>query len=174
MQIKKYFLLVLIVFIMAGCAAPRLTVISQAGAPMPEPYYVATSTSSTQIRATYYYVGLVEVRDADHSSQYTPVYLNRNIKNIEKEAFKELQLILQVYNPTKTTYVVETLQEVQLKKNKKPTTTRGVIAVSNLEYRQYMFQLPFEKGKNLHNTFLISEDDKEIYMQTGTFIYQVD
>ena len=172
---KLYYItmLILLLFFLGGCAGPRLTVINQAGAPMPNPHYVVTSTSNTHIRATYYYVGLVEVKDADYSTQLTPIYLNRNIKYIEKKAFKELNLMLQVYNPFKITYEVNTHQETKLNNNNTPEIINGVVAVSNLEYRQYIFRLPFDKGKYLYNVSLVSENNKEIYMQTGIFLYQV-
>ena len=140
---------------------------------MPNPHYIATSTSNTHIRATYYYVGLVEVKDADYSSQYTPIYLNRNTKYIEKKDFKELNLVLQVYNPLKTTYMVNTHQEVKLNNGRTPEVINGAVAVSNLEYRQYTFRLPFDKGKYLYNVSLVSKNNKEVYMQTGIFLYQV-
>jgi len=178
MQIKNYFLLALILLV-SGCAGPRLTVISPEGAPMPDPHYVATSTSTTQIRATYYYVGLVEVKDVDYSSQYTPIYLDRNIKNIKSKDFKELQLILQVYNPTETIYIVKTHQQI------KPTNfknnvelTDGMVAVSKLKYRQYLFQLPIsseQRGLTIsYNVELINENGKESFMRIGTFAYQLN
>jgi len=171
---KNYFLLVL--FLMAvGCSAPKLNVMTTTGAALPNPHYFVSSTSETSIRAVFYYVGLVVIKDVDHSSQYTPVYLDRNTKYIKSGKFQELQLVLQVYNPNKTTYMVQTLKRVKTSNYKPPIDTHGLVAVSKLNYREYVFRLPIEGEDNIsYNVALLSEDGKETYMSTGKFTYQIN
>ncbi len=172
MQIKNYFLLIL-VLLTVGCAGPQLTVVSQAGGPMPDPHYIARSTSGIQIRATYYYVGLNEIKDADESTHYTPTYLDRKTSTIKSGDYKKLQLMLEVYNPFNVTYLVKTQQIVQRDINDQDEITQGMVAVSKLNYRHYMFQLPLEGKRVMYNVSLVSEDGREIFMQTGTFEYQL-
>ena len=171
---KNYFLLILFLFVI-GCSAPKLNIMTTTGAPLPNPHYYVTSTSETPIRATYYYVGLVEIKDVDRSSQYTPIYLDRKTKHIKSGRFKELRLVLQVYNPSETTYMVQTLKRVQTSNHVNPVDTHGLIAVSKLNYRQYIFRLPVEGENRIsYNVTLLSEDSKETYMRTGTFAYQLN
>jgi len=174
MKIKNYFLLVMLL-VVVGCASQKINIISESGEPMPNPYYVATSTSGIPIKATYYYVGFSEVKDADGSIHHTPVYLDRRTKyTIKKGRYKDLQLVLRVFNPTSSTYRVHTHITVQ-RKNKKSELTNGVSAMSELSYRQYMFRLPIggDEKQIKFDVSLTNKDDKETYLHTGAFVYQI-
>jgi len=175
MKIKNYFLPILLL-VTVGCATtPQINVVDPMGQLMPNPHYFVTSTSETPIRAMYYYVGYVEIRDADSSTQYTPVYLDRKISRIEMKKFNKLYLVLQVHNPSNSTYSVFMHQAVKRNNIKNYIVAEGVIAISRLNYRQYMLRLPLEHGVTnvSYNVMLTDEFNTETYMQTGAFLYQL-
>lgn len=174
MKITNYFLVTLLL-ITVGCAAPQIKVVDQMGQLMPNPHYSVISTSEIPIRATFYYVGFVVVKDVDSSSQYTPVYLDRRTSKIKKKKFKKLYLVLQVHNPSSSTYSVFMHKGIKRKNIKNYIVEKGVIAISKLTYRQYMLQLPLEQGVTnvSYNVMLTDKFNKETYMQTGAFLYQL-
>jgi len=174
MKLTNYFLVTLLL-ITVGCAAPQIKVVDQMGQLMPNPHYNVISTSETPIRATFYYVGYVEVRDADNSLQYTPVYLDRRTSKIKDEKFEKLYLVLQIHNPSSSTYSVFMHKAVKRKNIKNYILSEGVIAISKLTYRQYMLRLPLEQGVTnvSYNVMLTDEFNTETYMQTGAFLYQL-
>ncbi|MEE9571905.1 MAG: hypothetical protein V3W20_02525, partial [Candidatus Neomarinimicrobiota bacterium] len=131
MKIKNYFLPILFL-VTIGCAAPqvKVNVIDPMGQKMPNPHYFVTSTSKIPIRAMYYYVGYIEFRDADNSLQYTPVYLDRRTSKIKDEKFEKLYLVLQVHNPSSSTYSVFMHQAVKRNNIKNYIVAEGVIAIS--------------------------------------------
>jgi hypothetical protein len=174
MRIKNYFLVTLLL-ITVGCAAPQIKVVDQMGQLMPNPHYSVISTSKVPIRATFYYVGYVEVRDADNSLQYTPVYLDRRTSKIKSKNFEKIYLVLQVHNPSRSTYSVFMHQAVKRNNIKNYILSEGVIAISKLNYRQYMLRLPLEQGVTnvSYNVMLTDEFNTETYMQTGAFLYQL-
>lgn len=176
MKIKNYFLLILLL-VTVGCATtvPQINVVDPMGQLMPNPHYVVTSTSEIPIRATFYYVGYVEIRDADNSLQYTPVYLDRHTSKIKNKKFEKLYLVLQVHNPSSSTYSIFMHQAVKRNNIKNYIVAEGVIAISRLNYRQYMLRLPLEQGVTnvSYNVMLTDEFNTETYMQTGAFLYQL-
>lgn len=173
-QIRNYFLVTLLL-ITVGCAAPQIKVVDQMGQLMPNPHYFVTSTSKIPIRAMYYYVGYVEIKDVDSTTQYAPVYLDRKTSKIKRKKFKELYLVLQVHNPISSTYSIYMYKAVKRNRIKNYQIIEGVIAVSKLNYRQYMLRMPLEKGVTnvLYNVMVTDEFNTETYMQTGAFLYRL-
>lgn len=176
---KKLLLNIMFIsFLVGGCStAPTMNLVSQSGEPMPNPYYIINSTSGIPIRATYYYVGFTEVIDADNSIHYNPIYLDRHNKyTIKKGRYKQLHLVLRVFNPTGSTYRVHTHIKVQRKNDRNAETTNGVFAMSELNYRQYMFQLPIggDKKQIKFGVSLSNKDDRETYLRTGAFNYELN
>jgi hypothetical protein len=171
MKIKNCFLAILLL-ITFGCAGPNINVhvIDSMGTPIPGKYYTATSTSQTPIMTTFYYVAEVEIEDADYSS----IYLDRKQDYIKIEDYDRLSIVLHVYNPSKTIYRVRTFKAV-VNENLDVETTKGVLALSGLEYRKYTLPLPLEEGIKFVscNVTLTDGDGKEIYMQTGVFGYHL-
>lgn len=144
------------------------------GKPMPARYYTATSTSETPINITFYYVAEVRIKDVDYSYQYIPVYLDKRTKDIKREDFDRLSIVLHVYNPSNAVYGVR-LYNAVVKENLDIETTKGEVAVSVLNYRKYKFQLPLEEGIKYVscNVRLVDEYNTETYMQTGVFGYHL-
>lgn len=174
---KLLLIMVFISFLVGGCASTKINLLSESGESMPNPYYIVNSTSGVPIRATYYYVGFTEVIDADNSVHHIPVYLDRRNKYIIKKGkYKQLHLVLRVFNPTGSTYRVHTHIKVQRENDRNVETTNGVFAMSELNYRQYMFQLPIggDKKQIRFAVSLSNKDDREIYLRTGAFNYQIN
>ncbi len=174
MKTKNYFLSIMLL-IAVGCAAPQIKVVDPMGQLMPNPHYFVTSTSKIPIRVMYYYVGFVEIKDADSTTQYAPVYLDRKTSKIKRKKFQKLYLVIQVHNPINSTYSIFMHKGIKRKNIKYYQVTEGVIAISKLNYRQYMLQLPLEKGVTnvSYNVMVTDKLNKETYMQTGAFLYQL-
>lgn len=177
---KLRFIILPILFLMVvGCATqPKINLISAAGESLPNPYYIAVSTSkTTQLKAIFYYVGYSAIKDADRSTQYHPVYLDRRTRDIQLKTFKKLQVVVRVFNPTEAYYEVHSHTSRTIKINKKwvPEMRHGVIGASKLQYREYTFDLPLEIGvKDAANAITLSSKyGKEIYLSTGRFSYRL-
>jgi len=175
----RFIILPILLLIMVGCStAPKVNLISTAGESLPNPYYIAVSTSKeTQLKAIFFFVGFSAIKDADRSTQYYPVYLDRRTRDIQLKTFKKLQVVVRVFNPTEAYYEVHshTSRTIQLKKKWISQVINGVIGASKLQYREYTFDLPLEKGVKDASNFINLTDKygKEIYLSTGRFSYRL-
>jgi len=175
----KFLFLPILLLVAVGCASkPNVTLISTAGESLPNPYYIASSTSQeTQLKVIFFYVGYSTVKDADNSTQYYPIYLDRRTRDIQLKTFEKLHVVVRVFNPTEAYYEVHshTSRTIQRKKKWISQVIHGVIGASKLQYREYTLDLPLEKGvKDAENYItLTSKYGKEIYMSTGRFKYRL-
>lgn len=174
MKIKNV-TLSLIMFLLVGCASVNTQWVDRMGRPMPDPHYTINPIG-TKMSVTFYYAGIKAVQDVDGSDVISLHYLDFLIKQeIFAEKYKGVCLIVQVNNPQQLEYSLyeKVVMRVGQSFNSTEVQKGGERNSSNLPYRQFVYDLPFEEDVvEVDHLVILSINNQETIM-IGNFRYHL-
>lgn len=143
---SRVFILFLVLFLVTACA-PKVTVVNDKGKELPKNSYEVSDLRG-RFRCNFYYVEVEEGKDKDGSPIKTPInYMKIFSENKLQYKTNKIYMILEVSNPSRVHYQLLEDKRVVSMNNYKivDKRDRNKIAESDLNYRQYIIELPTEK-----------------------------
>jgi len=170
---KNVIATLIIIFILMSCASINTRVQDQAGRKMPDPHFVLQAVGEP-ILVTFYYAALKGVQDVDGTFVGDPEYLNfLTLHNIEKEKYQGIALIIEIQNPNRLKYSLYEETKIITGEMGIKMQTGGVVNSSTLEYRRFVYQLPFgDDLQEAEHTVSMYRDEHEV-MRIGSFRYNL-
>jgi len=169
----KYVTLIFIMLFLSGCATMKTQFVDQAGRAMPEPHY-ALKVVGQPMYVTFYYTAFETITDLDGSEIAKPAFFPfMKTHDIFAEKYQSLTLTIEVNNPTSIEYSLYERKDMKVGKAKTEMQTGGEIKRSNLEYRQFVIQLPYGEEVRFVDHLIILQIDEKDVMQIGSFRYNL-
>ena len=171
-KLKHVTVVLLLFFIITGCASVKTRLQDQAGRQIPDPHFVLQPVGQP-VLVTFYYVAIKSVKDLDGTYVGEPEYLTfLKTHDIKKDKYQGISLIVEVQNPNRLKYSL--YEETKISGTKgTQMQTGGVVNSSNLEYRQFVYPLPFgDDLREAEHTVTMHMDD-HIVMRIGSFRYNL-
>jgi len=163
------------VLICVACSSTPPIVKDQAGRIYPTPHYTLQDIRGRNLSAIFYFTLFTGEKDLDGSVQTKPTYLNM-LKHNELPKGSRVTMTIEISNPQKVKYALwERVQYAKINANTNLSEAKGGrIAVSNLDYRQYVYELPTTPDLNTVNYGIdVIGDDGAILFHIGDFNYTV-
>lgn len=167
-------LLFLCILIFSGCAGREIKIIDPAGRLIPTPHYLLMSTGDLQIQTVSYWAKFKQEKDLDGSLILQPIFIpfTEDYKFSMKK-YSHVSLTLEIRNPKRVEYkIIEKYSSVG-KSTEGVKYNRRVVGVSDIEYRQFVINLPFcieDIGKIQYGVDLVTNDEMPI-MHFGNLNY---
>lgn len=174
---KARLIVVFFIFvIVSACAGnQRPIVVDPMGRNIPSPHYVLSDMRGYGIDVLFYYTLLEGTKDLDGTVQNNPIYLEiMKVNEFAKGA--KVSLTIEIRNPNKHTYQLwERVQYINAGQDGTNMKARGGrLAVSNLPYRQFVYDLSTDPSlKTVTYGIDLISDRGEVLMNMGNFNYLV-
>jgi hypothetical protein len=175
MNYKQTFWVLIVAVFFIGCAAPSLVIKDPAGREMPDPHYVLEGINYP-VRVMFYYTAFGSIEDDDGTNVHQPVYLNMmEFHNIDRTKYDMVMLTIEIHNPYNHKYkLLEQVQYGQMVEDVVVDITSGrVLNASSLEYRQFVYVLPFGEDISFADYLITMVIEDEPILQIGNFRYQI-
>lgn len=172
---KKQFIVLCIILMCMSCASAKVRYIDPTGRTIPTPHYMLQSTTN-QIQTVSYWATFKSERDLDGSLIQHPTFIPFDEEyKFSRKKYSCVTLTIEVNNPNQIDYqLVESVTFIR-KYERKAIYRRKVIGVSNLPYRQFTINLPFQErdiGKIQYGVELMTVDEYPI-MHFGDLNYKL-
>jgi len=174
---KKLLLYIMFLsFLLSGCVttAPKVDLRQYTGRPVANPSYTLEDMQGNKLTATFYYTVYTSLQDIDGSIHLRPNFLNL----YENHEFKPKKIVkvtlnIEVWNPKGVTYSLWERTIINQKKGG-DITRGGRIAMSNLKYRMFIYELPLLKSykKVKHGLVMVDSKGRTIF-HFGDFKYEI-
>lgn len=173
---KKLLFIFLIIFAVGCSSTPvKPVVVDPVGRQFPTPHYSLQDMRGYGLGVVFYYTTYQEIKDLDGTVIQKPIYLDMlKINDIPKGS--RTVLTIEILNQKQKRYALwERVQLIkQDSKTNIPDARGGRLAVSNLGYRQYVYELPTSPDiKSVNYGIDIIGEDGSILMHVGDFNYLV-
>jgi hypothetical protein len=160
--------------VLAGCATVNPQLVDSTNRIIPTPNYTAAIVG-TPITVLFYCEARREVVDLDGTKVLRPEYL-KFVKNntLWLGDYKEVILHIEVNNPTEIKYALNEIVKQKFIKNKTfiDMQTGGLEKKSNLQYRHFVYKLPFGEDLRSVDHLVTFEIDGQMMLQTH-FRYKI-
>lgn len=168
---RRIFIILIMLFFIISCSTITTQLVDPMGRVLPDPHYTLHVIGQPMI-VTFYYSTFEERRDVDGSLIGKPKFLDMmNHHDIYEEKYKSVFLTIEIRNPEKVEYSLH--DQIKWKTKNKSMMIGGKVNHSNLEYRQYMYELPFGNGiKEVDHSMVLKINDQEI-LRIGNFRYNI-
>lgn len=177
MRQVKLLTLILVTFLMVGCAAHNnVTLRGDTGRQLPNPSYTLFDTSKMGYSATFYLAAMKVTKDVDGSRQLNPEFLYMPIaETFSPKEYDHIVLVLEMWNANGRTYSLFESQDANLASGQR-SVHRLKIGASNLPYRQFSIKLPF--GENIksivYSLEMVDEESNDIpIFRIGDLHYKI-
>lgn len=170
--------LILLAMGMSGCSTSqniRHEVVKPDGSPFPDPLYVIQSVDQrTPVRMSFFYSSLKVVKDIDGREIPTIKFLNRKANHMFlSEDGQSIQLVARVLNPRNIKYKVFCRRHVEFEGGG-TLDSMTLVAYSDMKYREFIRELPTDKGvKSVTYALLITDFAENPLVGTGQFNYYI-
>jgi hypothetical protein len=171
----KQLLAVFFILTVMACSNTPPIVKDQSGRMYPTPNYTLQDIRGRNLSSIFYFTLFIGEKDLDGSVQTKPTYLNM-LKHNELPKGSRVTMTIEISNPQKVKYSLwERVQYIKVGSNTNLSDAKGGrIAVSNLDYRQYVYELPTTPDLNTVNYGIdVIGDDGAILFHIGDFNYTV-
>lgn len=169
----KYVLLVLLSLLFAGCSTIKPVLKDPTGRLMPTPHYTLEVVGEP-ITVFFYYTAFEEIKDLDGSLIYKPDFLEFfTLHDIPVQKYKAITLTIEVNNPTNIEYSLYEQATLSRESIQEEIQIGSSSRRSNLDYRQFIFQLPYDDDINLVDYLVMFQiNDREV-LRIGNFRYHL-
>jgi hypothetical protein len=146
MDIMKTYIILFLLMLLIGCAAPQVNLVDPMGRILPNPHYVLISTGELQLQTLFYWSKVNYEKDLDgkyvHQSKY--LYLH-DLQTLNLYDAKSVVITLEVSNPKRISYEVIQNMKVVGTERGHVSYIADSVGKSNMPYRRFTVDLPFDK-----------------------------
>ena len=176
MKLITFLIMILLTIPTIGCVSQRpIDLRIDSGRPMPNPSYTLFDTQGMGYSTTFYIASMKEQIDLDGTEHLNPEFLYIPInKTFSVKNYKSIILKLEIWNGNERSYTLMERQTVILVDNKK-TQHYLQVASSNLKYRQYTIELPFNEDINevIYSIELMEDGNIKPIFRVGDLYYKI-
>ena len=171
---KMIIVLPMLFFLLIGCSTiSHLKIIDSTGRELPTPNYTLKNLYNG-MSAVFYYASISTKKDVDGTLIPCPTYLSMNqVHTIS--AISCISLIIEVSNPQRFKYKIWAYSTIKKLTIDGDEIKGSKLAESNLEYRQFVFNLPVnsEIKEVSYGVSICDEKTGKPLMYFGDFHYKI-
>jgi len=169
----KHVILVLVMLLFVGCSTINTKLTDPIGRQMPSPHYVMQVVGQP-LYVSFYYTAFETVTDLDGSVIAKPVFLDfLTFHDLYAQRTKAITLTLEVSNPKHIEYSLYEQLKMEVGNSRKEVRRGGTLNRSNLEYRQFSFQLPYGKDVRSVDHLVMFQVEGQDVLQIGNLRYNL-
>lgn len=170
---RKYVALLLSMLFFVGCASVNTQFVDPLGRQMPSPHYVL-QVVGLPLYVSFYYTAFETIEDLDGSTIAKPIFLDfLTHHDLYAQKHKSVTLTIEVKNPKHIEYSLYEHLQMEVGKARTEVQKGGEIYRSNLEYRQFVIQLPYGKDVRSVDHSIMFQIDKSDVLQIGSLRYNL-
>ena len=170
---RKYVTLLLSMLFLVGCSTTHTVLKDPIGRQMPSPHYVL-QVVGLPLYVSFYYTAFETIEDLDGSEIAKPVFLDFiTPHDIYAQKYKAITLTIEISNAKNIEYSLYEHLKMEVKNPSKEIQKGGEVARSNLEYRQFVFQLPYGNDVRFVDHTIMFQIDNSDVLQIGSLRYNL-